>query len=66
MNNSLTIFLLINSLLIIGLITIQNESKDTNTQRSTTSSTSPLEILTWIAILLEIILLLLKLKLNEI
>ena len=66
MDNSLTIFLLINSLLIIGLITIQNESKDTNTQRSTTSSTSPLEILTWIAILLEIILLLLKLKLNEI
>ena len=42
MNNSLTTFLLINSLLIIGLITIQNESKDNNTQRSTTSSTSPL------------------------
>ena len=28
MNNSLTTFLLINSILIIGLITIQNESKD--------------------------------------
>ncbi len=66
MNNSLTIFLLINSLLIIGLITIQNESKDNNTQRSTTSSTSPLEILTWITVLLEMMLLLLKLKLNEI
>ena len=35
-------------------------------KRSTTSSTSPLEILTWITVLLEMMLLLLKLKLNEI
>jgi|TARA_Y200000002_G_C22159730_1_gene446531 preprotein translocase subunit SecG len=67
MNNSLTTFLLINSILIIGLITIQNESKDNNNaQSSNTTSTSPLELLTWGTVLLELILLLIKLKITEI
>jgi preprotein translocase subunit SecG len=67
MNNSLTTFLLINSLLIIGLITVQNESKDNNNaQSSTTTSTSPLEVLTWGTVILELVLLLIKLKINEI
>ena len=65
MNNSLTTFLLINSLLIIGLISIQNESKDNNNTQSSTT-TSPLEILTWGMVILELILLLIKLKINEI
>tara|TARA_Y100000287_G_C14001385_1_gene247657 strand:- start:274 stop:471 length:198 start_codon:yes stop_codon:yes gene_type:complete len=65
MNNSVTIFLLINSLLIIGLISIQNESKDNNNTQSSTT-TSPLEILTWGMVILELILLLIKLKINEI
>lgn len=67
MNNSLTTFLLINSILIIGLITIQNESKDNNNaQSSNTTSKSPLELLTWGTVLLELILLLIKLKITEI
>ena len=67
MNNSLTTFLLINSILIIGLITVQNESKDNNNaQSSTTTSTSPLEVLTWGTVILELVLLLIKLKINEI
>ena len=67
MNNSLTTFLLINSLLIIGLITVQNESKDNNNaQSSNTTSTSPLEVLTWGTVILELVLLLIKLKINEI
>ena len=67
MNNSLTTFLLINNILIIGLITIQNESKDNNNaQSSNTTSTSPLELLTWGTVLLELILLLIKLKITEI
>ena len=67
MNNSLTTFLLINSILIIGFITIQNESKDNNNALSSnTTSTSPLELLTWGTVLLELILLLIKLKITEI
>ena len=45
----------------------QNESKDNNNaQSSNTTSTSPLELLTWGTVLLELILLLIKLKITEI
>jgi uncharacterized protein with PQ loop repeat len=64
----LTLFLSFNSLIIVGLILNQNEtSKDSlNTKNSGIDfSTNPLEIITWICVSLEFILLLIKIKINE-
>ena len=47
--------------------TLFTKSKDNNNaQSSNTTSTSPLELLTWGTVLLELILLLIKLKITEI
>ena len=64
--NFLTLILLVNSLLLIGFILIQNESsKDSVTSQNTSSSTNPFEKLTWIAFILQLSLLLIKIKTND-
>ena len=62
-NNSLPIFLLINSLLAIGLILNQNDSaKDSITSSTSNSSVNPFERLTWGTLILQLSLLLIKIK----
>lgn len=64
--NTLTIILLINSFVTIGLILNQNEStKDTISRSTNIEISNPLENLTWCCILLEFILLLIKTKITE-
>lgn len=60
----LTVILIINSLSLIGLILIQNESvKDTmGTQKS---STNPFELWTWGFFILQLLVLLIKVKSND-
>ena len=66
-NNTLNIALAINSLLTIGLILNQNESaKDSSTTQNSTSITNPFESLTWICLFIQLGLLLLQFKFNEI
>lgn len=65
-NNPLNIFLALNSLLTIGLILNQNESaKDSSITQNSSSITNPFESLTWICLVIQLILLLLKFKFNE-
>jgi hypothetical protein len=59
-------FLALNSLLTIGLILNQNESaKDSSITQNSSSITNPFESLTWICLVIQLILLLLKFKFNE-
>ena len=55
-----------NSLFLIGSILNQNETKDPGSIQSTSSSTSPLELVTWISLFLQFTLLLIKLKFENI
>ena len=65
-NNPLNMFLALNSLLTIGLILNQNESaKDSSITQNSSSITNPFESLTWICLIIQLILLLLKFKFNE-
>lgn len=62
----LTFLLVANSFLTIGLILNQNESlKDSINSQTSSSSTNPLEILTWICLLVQLVLLLIKIKIIE-
>ena len=66
-NNTINIALGINSLLTIGLILNQNESaKDSSTTQNSSSITNPFESLTWICLFIQLILLLVKFKFNNI
>ncbi len=66
-NTTLNIGLSINSVLIIGLILNQNESaKNSSTTQNSTSITNPFESLTWICLFIQLVLLLLQFKFNEI
>ena len=66
-NTTLNIGLSINSMLLIGLILNQNESaKDSSTTQNSTSITNPFESLTWICLFIQLVLLLLQFKFNEI
>ena len=66
-NTTLNIGLSINSVLIIGLILNQNESaKNSSTTQNSTSITNPFESLTWICLFIQLLLLLLQFKFNEI
>ena len=64
--NPVILLLIINSIFLIGSILTQNETKDPGSIQSTSSSTSPLELVTWISLLLQFILLLIKLKFENI
>jgi preprotein translocase subunit SecG len=62
----LTFLLLANSIVTIGLILNQNESsKDSMNTQNSNSSANPLEIITWICLIFQIIILLFKIKLTE-
>jgi len=64
--NPLIILLIMNSLFLIGSILNQNETKDPGSIQSTSSSTSPSELVTWISLFLQFTLLLIKLKFENI
>ena len=62
----LPVILLINSLLIIGLILSQNDSsKDSIMNSNSSSSINPFEKLTWGSLILQLSLLLIKIKTND-
>jgi len=62
--NPFSLFLIINSLIIISLVLSQNEiSKDSVTQNNT--RTNPIEIILWISIILETIILLITEKITD-
>ena len=62
----LTVILGINSILLIGFILNQNESsKDSITSQKSTSLTNPFEKITWIAVILQLSLLLIKIKTTD-
>ena len=66
-NSPLNILLVVNSLLTIGLILNQNESaKDSSITQNSSSITNPFESLTWVCLFIQLILLLVKFKFNEI
>ena len=62
----LTLILFLNSLLTIGLILNQNEStKDSATTQNSSSLSNPFEIVTWVCLGVQLVLLLLKLKVTD-
>ena len=66
-NSPLNVILAINSLLTIGLILNQNESaKDSSISQNSSSITNPFESLTWVCLFIQLFLLLLKFKFNEV
>jgi hypothetical protein len=63
----LTFLLVSNSLFSIGLVFNQNESsKDAINTQASSSSSNPLETITWICLFFQLVLLLLKIKITEI
>lgn len=66
LSSSLNLLLLGNGLLTIGFILNQNETnKDSITNRNSTSSSNPLETLTWGSVLVQLILLLVQTKTTD-
>jgi len=64
--NSLTLILGINSIVLIGLILNQNDtSKESINNQNSSSSSNPLESLTWISGIFQLSLLLIKIKIND-
>jgi hypothetical protein len=65
-NNPLNFIIIINSLIIIGFILNQNDSaKDSVTTQTSSSVSNPLENLTWVSLILQLSLLLIKIKTND-
>ena len=66
MINSFTLLLLINSIALIGLILNQNDSaKDNASNHTSRSSLNPLEKLTWIGLIIQLVLLLIQIKVTD-
>jgi preprotein translocase subunit SecG len=66
LNSLLPIILWLNSIILIGLILIQNESaKDSVTTSTSSSSMNPFEKFTWGSLILQFSLLLIKIKTND-
>ena len=64
--NPLTLILITNSVILIGLILNQNETtKDSLTKQSAKSSSNPFEKITWGCLIIELVLLLLKTKITD-
>ena len=64
--NPLTLILITNSVILIGLILNQNETtKDSLTKQTSKSSSNPFENLTWSSLILQLSLLLIKIKSND-
>ncbi len=65
--NPLTLVLIINSLVSVGLILNQNESsRDTTTNSLNSEISNPLQNITWFCVIFEFILLLIKSKITDI
>lgn len=66
-NNIFTFVLVTNSLLLLILILNQNEStKDSSSNQNAKTSVNPLERITWLSLIVELILLLIQLKITDI
>jgi preprotein translocase subunit SecG len=64
--STFNLILFINSLFTIGLILNQNENtKDAANKQSQNSSSNPFEKITWICVIFQLILLLIKVKINN-
>ena len=64
--NPLTLILITNSVILICLILNQKETtKDRLTKQTSKSSSNPFEKVTWICLVIELILLLLKTKITD-
>ena len=64
--NPLTLILIGNSIVLIGLILNQNETtKDSLTKQNSKSSSNPLEKVTWVCLIIQLILLLLRTKITD-
>lgn len=63
--NPLTILLIINSILLISLTITQNESSKDSAISQNSSITNPFEILTWITLIFQLLLLLIKQKITD-
>jgi hypothetical protein len=64
--NSLTFLLVSNSLLSITLICNQNDSiKNSTSVQNSTNASNPVENLTWVCLIIQFILLLLKIKITD-
>jgi preprotein translocase subunit SecG len=65
-NSPFNLILLINSLFLIGLILNQNENtKESVTKQNQNSSSNPLERITWVCVLAQLFLLVVKVKINN-
>jgi len=60
--NFLSVLLIFNSVFLIGSIMNQNDTKDQGSIQSSLTTTSLAETVTWISLLFQIVLLLIKLK----
>ena len=66
-NNPLNIILTVNSILTIGLILNQNESaKDSLTTQNSSSASNPFESVTWVCLVIQLVILLIKFTVVEI
>ena len=63
--NPLTLLLIINSILLISLTITQNESSKDSAISQNSSVTNPFEILTWITLIFQLLLLLIKQKITD-
>ena len=64
--NPLNLILIVNSFFIIGFILNQNESsKDSIAKKNSSSLSNPFEKITWILLILQLSLLLIKIKIND-
>jgi len=64
MNNIslLSLLLIFNSVFLIGSIVSQNETKDPGSIQNNSAITSPLELVTWISLSVQFVLLLFRIK----
>ena len=64
--NPLNLILIGNSIVLIGLILNQNETtKDSLTKQNSKSSSNPLEKITWVCLIIQLLLLLLRTKITD-
>lgn len=63
--NPLTLLIIINSILLISLTITQNESSKDSAINQNSSVTNPFEILTWITLIFQLLLLLIKQKITD-
>jgi len=65
LTNSVSILLVINSIITIGLILNQNDSTKDSITNTSSSAVNPFERLTWGTLILQLSLLLIKIKTSD-